>query len=458
MRGDEVSRRAGHSAWCALVLIVVAAACDGLSPDSGEPMPRAFGGNAQITPDGTELPSPITVRVTTPRGRPLAGIPVAWSAGPDEVLAPIDVVTNDSGFARASWTLAAGTGEHYATALVSGREIPFRARATEPPHLGAVQRFSLLTFESSGELVHPDVVRVPRGWAPARRFLAITPYPGGNSASELPSIYQSGASAEWAAPEGLVNPVVRPPRKAYLSDPDVVFNAERRELWLYYRQVTRDNTILLVTSPDGVRWSKPVVVVKAPNHQIVSPSVVRMGPGDWHMWSVNAGNLGCSAATTTVEHRTSSDGIHWSSAAEVSMGNDTLPAWHIDVNWIPEHQQYWALYNGKPGGTCATPAVFLATSSDGVTWETRPNPVIVRGVTGDFRDLVYRSTLEYDHRTDVVTLWYSGAAYREETNTWIWRAAVERMSRAQLFDGVAPSSARRIRIPLHPVPALLRAP
>jgi len=126
-------------------------------------------------------------------------------------------------------------------------------------------------------------------------------------------------------------------------------------------------------------------------------------------------------------------------------GPGALPPWHIDVTWVPEVREFWALYNEKPPDTCATPALRLSTSSNGITWTQHPTPVLRAGMTAEFKDIVYRSTLEYDGRTDMVTLWYSGARASDET--WIWCAAVERRSRADLFAMIdLPETAARVAI------------
>jgi hypothetical protein len=68
--------------------------------------------------------------------------------------------------------------------------------------------------------------------------------------------------------------------------------------------------------------------------------------------------------------------------------------------------------------------------------------VLRAGVTAEFNNMVYRSTFEYDARTDMVTLWYSGA--RATGETWMWSAAVERRSRRDLFRMIdTPEPARR---------------
>lgn len=420
-----------------------AASAPGLASD--EPVLRLIRGNAQISAAGSELPSPLVVGVTDTRGKPLAGVSLQWTASGDGRVYPERFVTDDSGIVRAAWTLGGETGRHTATATLGAQTVTFRATAVEPLASGSVRHLRLATFDGSDQLVHPDVARVPRGWAPARRFLAITPYPGGDVSHELPSIYQSGDPSEWVAPDGVTNPIVRP-WKGYLSDPDLVFEPQRRELWMYYRHVSRRNSVFLTVSGDGKHWSKPARIVSAPNHMLVSPAVVRVSEGNWHMWSVNAGGSGCKSETTTVEHRTSTDGLHWSApqTTQVSGPNELTP-WHIDVLWVPEVGEFWALYNEKPARSCATPALRLATSRDGITWTQHPTPVLRAGVTREFNDIVYRSTLDYDARTDMVTLWYSGA--RQSGETWVWSAAVERRSREDLLRMIdTPEPAQRMAV------------
>jgi hypothetical protein len=403
---------------------------------------RGAGGDAQISAAGSDLASPLVVRITNARGKPLGGVSLSWATTDSGRLEPERPTSNDSGLVRASWTLGGQTGRHTATATLGTQVVTFSATAVEPLSLGTLRNLRLATFDGSGQVVHPDVARVPRGWAPARRFLAITPYPGGDVSHELPSIFESGDPAEWELPEGVMNPIVRP-WKGYLSDPDLLFEPHRRELWMYFRHVSKQNSVFLTVSGDGTHWSKPTRVLSAPNHQLVSPAVVRVSDGNWHMWAVNAGGLGCKADTTTVEHRTSADGLHWSAPQTVDVsGPNALPPWHIDVIWVPEVQEFWSLYNEKPPQTCATPALRLATSTDGITWTQHPTPVLRAGVTPEFNSIVYRSTLEYDARTDMVTLWYSGG--RAAGDGWMWSAAVERRSRADLFRMIdTPEPARR---------------
>ncbi len=285
--------------------------------------------------------------------------------------------------------------------------------------------------DGSGQAVHPDFVRLPPSWSGDPFRLVATPYPGGNAAYENPSLFTGTTGTAWTTPAGVVNPLEQPDGAGYLSDPDILYDPDANELRLYYRRVTTENEIWMVRSTNGVQWSAPVLTVHATNHLIVSPTVVRRSATEWLMWSVNAGSLGCGSSSTTVEQRTSSNGVDWSDPKAVSLSDPDGFAWHIDVEWIPSRNEYWAVYPIKIAGGCTTDRLRFATSADGMHWRSYPSPLLLKGVTDQLRDVVYRSTLDYDATADVVTLWYSGA--KNEEGTYSWHNAWERMSASQLF-------------------------
>lgn len=217
----------------------------------------------------------------------------------------------------------------------------------------------------------------------------------------------------------------RPASGSYLSDPDILFDESSRQLWLFYRTVTSNgNSILATRSSDGIHWGRAVEVANAPSHEIVSPTVVRAAPqGAWTMWSVNSGPSGCSARTTSVERRTSNDGLRWSAPAATDLMQPGQVIWHIDVSWIASRGEYWAMYNAyRAGSSCATDALYLARSSDGTHWTTYPSPIVRRGLIAAFADIVYRSSFRVEPATGTVRLWLSGATYAQATG-YTWRAA-----------------------------------
>jgi hypothetical protein len=399
---------------------------------------RVTEGDGQIAPVGTLLPQPIAIAVLNADGSPAPGVQVEWRGDGDGRLLAADRATDASGRARARWQLGTSEGERRAQAVLPGLEpAVFTAIAEGPDQVPFDQVIPLEfdTYDGSHQVVHPDFVATPTGLFGRPFHLAITPYPFGNPAFENPSFFESARRSSWSLPDGAPNPIVQP-KEGYLSDPDVLLVQETGELWLYYRQVAAENTIHLMRTRDGVHWSDPVMVLRAPNHQVVSPSVIRRAPDDWWMFAVNSGRAGCDAASTTVDVRRSSDGIHWSEPQGTAM---TLPGfwpWHIEVQWIPSRGVFWALYNAKSGAGCVTPALYIAESTDGFSWSVVGRPVITKGAAPTLQDIVYRSTFEYDSRADAITFWYSGARF--DRGRYVWGAAVERRLRSAVF---APAAA-----------------
>jgi predicted GH43/DUF377 family glycosyl hydrolase len=261
--------------------------------------------------------------------------------------------------------------------------------------------------------------------------MAITPYPGGEQKFENPSIFVSLDGRSWSIPKGTVNPVVRP-SSGYFSDPALVYNPEDHRVWMYYRAVVdSSNIVRLVTSADGVTWDAPREILRVPNHGLISPSVVRRGRGEWMMWSIHGGRAGCASPTANLELRRSADGINWSAPERAALDQPGGFPWHVDVHWVRKLKEYWAIYPLKPAGSCNTPALYLATSADGLNWTTHPNPVLQRQATTSFADVIYRSSLVYTTSDDAVTFYYTGARF--ENDKYTWSAALQRRDRAELF-------------------------
>jgi hypothetical protein len=307
----------------------------------------------------------------------------------------------------------------------------------------------LPTYDGSGQTVHPDVAHAP-SWFPNRHwYMAVTPYPNGNVNQENPSLFYATDPFQWKTLPGASNPVVRPPKAGYLSDPDIVFNPDTKELFLYYREFITHNVVKLVRSSDGVSWSAPVDVVDAPSTTAVSPSVVRRGPGQWEMWTVDAGELGCRNSTTSVTLRRSADGVRWSppSPVDLAVPVEGFSPWHIEVQWLPSRNEYWAVYNAKIASNCATTVLFLATSPDGVTWTSRPIPLLVAGEIAELRSIVYRTAFIYSAATDIVTFWFSGAARPTPSSDIVWSTVVKRYRRADVYARTGGQTLGALRIP-----------
>jgi hypothetical protein len=397
-------------------------------------------GDGQTASPGAELERPLVARLVDATGHPVRRVQVRWTATAGE-LTPEVSMTDAGGNARATWKLGSAIGPQRAIASADGLDsVEFTAFVdpnAEPERI-PLRAIALATFDGSDQAVHPDVALPPFDGRDERPLLAITPYPWGNPNFENPSIFRGDRWTSWSVASGVTNPIVRP-SGGYLSDPDVIWLGDRHEFWLYYRHVDADNEILVTQSTDGVRWTAGKAVVRAPSHRIVSPTVVRRSPTEWLMWSVNSGEMGCGSTSTTVELRRSVDGLTWSPPTTAALSQGGVFAWHIEVQWIPELREYWALFNGKVSGSCTTDALYLATSPDGATWKTYPSPVLRRGAMPELNDIVYRATFTYDAERDLVAFWHSGARYT--SRGYEWRAAFERRRRDDLFATIGRTNA-----------------
>ena len=303
--------------------------------------------------------------------------------------------------------------------------------------LEAVCNVPLPTYDGSGQLVHPDVAVFPDGFAGHVFWLAATPYPNGNANLENPSLFTDD-DRRWIVPPDVHNPLVAPPPSpAHNSDPDLVFDPPTNRLRLYYR-LTMNNidAILMRSTSDGSRWSDPVTVASAKGIAIVSPAVVRTPDAGFVMWSVNAINGGCLARSTVLERRTSFDGVHWSDPLPVSITQQGYVLWHLDVQYIPSKNEYWALIAAYPvAAGCAADDLFFARSADGVTWQTFPTPLVSHTDYPAYANAVYRSTFAYDADNDAVRLWLSGAVFKQ--GSWMWTMATSRWRVADLLAHVS---------------------
>ena len=426
------------------LVLVVAGASVGACADDGGTGPgtiqlQRVSGDGQRAAPGRVLPELLTVKMVDGRGRPVRGERVEWGAT-NGVVTPIEEVTNDKGLSTARWKVGDRAGRDTAFAKsVKSATVQFAAQVDESAKEGVIA-LAVETYDGSGQAVHPDHVWLPAGWKDATQALLATPYPFGSASFENPSFYAGVDGDSWFVPAGLTNPIVRP-SSGYLSDPDALYDPASGKILVYYRQVTSENRIWLTRSSDGVRWDEPELVASAPNHEIISPTVVRRAPTDWLMWSVNAGSEGCTSASTTVELRRSTDGVHWSTAEPVSLDQPEGFAWHLDVEWIPSRNEYWAVYPLKTAGDCTTRALYFATSPDGIHWTTYPSPLRSRGAIPEMMDVVYRSTIDYDATSDEVTLWYSGASYNG--TAYVWHLARERLPLSAMLTRISTLTADR---------------
>jgi hypothetical protein len=298
------------------------------------------------------------------------------------------------------------------------------------------------TYERSQQVVHPSAVAFPSEWHGQRYWLALTPYPNSDSRVENPSLFTSETGDSWGVPAGAKNPIAETTH-GYLSDPDLAYDPASDELRLYYREVSESrgkgkhakprhkaDVVYLTRSSDGRQWSAPKAIFSDVGRFVVSPTVSRGSDGDWKMWSVDAGRQGCNASQTRITLRHSADGINWTRASALSFLQPGYLPWHLDVQYVPQLNAYWALVAAYPANSaCTASSLFLATSTDGVKWTTYPSPVLARGALPQFAMNVYRSTFAFAPDGNTLTIWLTGARTvrrgdRKNAPTLYWSAAV----------------------------------
>ncbi|MEP6781113.1 MAG: hypothetical protein ABJC26_14555 [Gemmatimonadaceae bacterium] len=303
------------------------------------------------------------------------------------------------------------------------------------------------TYEGSGQVVHPDVVTFDQPWHGHRMWNAITPYPNSAIRFENPSLFTSDDGDRWGVPDGVTNPLSTTTR-GYLSDPDMVFEPTRDELWLYYREVESSkilntkmhiaDNVWLVTSPDGSHWGAPRRVASDTGRFVVSPSIVRKSDANWSMYQIDAGKSGCSGKANRIVMRRSVDGLVWNAPSAVKIDQAGFVPWHLDVQYIASRNEYWAMIAAYPiKRGCTATSLFLATSKDGSTWTTYASPILAGGDTPQFGSAVYRSTFSVG-TDDNVTIWFSGARTvtpgdGKKPAVLAWSAAVSHTTASALF-------------------------
>ena len=358
-------------------------------------------------------------RCWTTRGTPLPGVMVGWTSAGDRA--------NRAGL-RANRRPGARGGALGPGARCRRSRTRSRACSSLPPAAFSAVAEPSTRCRRNGSgcsRSRPMTARarwcIPttRGRRPAAfaygHHLAITPYPFGNAAYENPSSVASLGQPGLLAGRGRrdTNPVASP-ESGHLSDPDVVFDAGvERAVALLPAGDAGQRGLADPLRRRAARGVAPVEVARRPNHEIVSPAVVRRRPvGVVHvggeLGAVRVRGLFYGRGVAALPRRAPLVGPRAAGVSRCrSSGRGTSTCSGFEARG-----EFWAVFNAKTRSGCTTPAVFIARSADGVHWTVGTRPVIAKERIPEFEHIVYRSTFDYEPAGDMITFWYSGRGTR----------------------------------------------
>lgn len=270
---------------------------------------------------------------------------------------------------------------------------PLPRSATAAPWGSSTEPCIIHDTYGSGATVHPSVVDMGEKWNGFRWWMANTPYPNSSDAYENPCLYASNDRLNWHVPAGVVNPLdPYPGSGSFYSDTEIAWDPDQSRLVIYYRlyvQATGVVTLIALTSSDGSNWTRHVIQETVAS-VIRSPSVVRVGTGDWVMYGRPAGpRLVANNALGP-----------WTQSGVVT-AETTLTAWHGDT--IQHGDRWLSAYST----TDASGRMEVRSSWDGLHWSAA-NFVMGTGEGWMQTKGVYRPTIVPSTEPGFIDCWYSG--------------------------------------------------
>lgn len=272
------------------------------------------------------------------------------------------------------------------------------------------------TYDGSGQATHPSVMHAPEGWGEDangkawRYWQAMTPYPASNNAYENPCVIVSDDGDDWVEPPGLTNPIAGKPEGGYNSDTELcLVDGVLHLLWRETDSAGTFDRIWAATTPDGVNFSAPLLVMQGARNELLSPSLVRVG-GRWLLYVVNRTPTPTLRPHVTAFSAPALEGP-WVEAPVGGLPNPphaTARPWHLSV--LKDGDVLYMFLNDDQ----AKRAIWLGASHDGFHWTFGEAPLLTVGGAGAWDDnMLYRAS---GVRTPGgFDLWYSAQSVG---NTW----------------------------------------
>ncbi|HEY5911823.1 MAG TPA: family 43 glycosylhydrolase [Verrucomicrobiae bacterium] len=184
---------------------------------------------------------------------------------------------------------------------------------------------------------------------------------------------RQGETSGWEKYKG--NPVIGG-KYGTCFDVSVLKESEGYRMWLSWRP---KQSIALVESEDGLKWSEPPRVVLGPRKETgweddINRPVVLKKDGQYHMWYT-----GQARGHSSIGYAVSKDGVAWKRMGDKPVLAPESPWEKVavmcpHVTWDADENLFRMWYSA--GDQYEPDAVGSATSSDGLTWKKHPaNPV-----------------------------------------------------------------------------------
>jgi hypothetical protein len=247
------------------------------------------------------------------------------------------------------------------------------------------------TYDGSGQAVHPDIIYLREGFRGFHFFMVVTPYPYGDNQVENPCLLASNDGVSFVEPIFGMNPLAPTPpggRCCHNCDPDILFNYETEEFWIYYLEVINPDyyALKLLRSCDLENWrlSELIRWDLSNDDCVVSPCVFKIDGGYVLIYADGRGHC-------NIRYLESPDGLHWEKRDAIELNipwPDGFQPWHCDL--VSDGTQFYLLANGwrncKP---FERQNLYLARSWNLIDWTVLPEPIIH---SSEEKPLIYRST------------------------------------------------------------------
>lgn len=277
--------------------------------------------------------------------------------------------------------------------------------------------------EKISEPVHPSIFKKDSLY-----FLAFTPFPNSCSKKEWPCVVAGTKPTQFKVFGSSSLPVVESSKRGhphdYLNDPELIYNFDTEELWLYYIETLRDSReggsvcvgqrLMLSKTKDGCTWTTPIVVrrdnfvsEKFNSRFLVSPSIVYIK----NRFSLFMVDLTDKRKIVRLE---SKDGVEWVNLTDIqcALPYGLIP-WHIST--FSYDSYVYLLVSATITHDIVGNVLLLGRSADTDTlrWDFLPEILLKPSKNFFNSKLIYRSAAIVEH--DTLKLFVS---FKNKKNKW----------------------------------------